>query len=100
MLSLLAATLAELGDTPEAIAATLAEQGHKGVRENSSCCPIAVYLTGLGWEWVDVGHLDVHAWSDLGEEHVEPSAAVDAFISRFDLGEWPELVDEPEVADV
>lgn len=88
----LAQALEELPDTADNLAAWLAEQGIRGVRENQDCCPIANYLTGLGFNHVTVDDSYVQAYSDVtGWDGEEPESSVTEFVTRFDKGEWPEL---------
>lgn len=94
--------LAELPDTADGIAAYLIEQECRGRRRNARCCPVANYLTGTGEFFdadVDPALIDALIEGDQ-EARVETPAHIAEFIKRFDDGEWPELVDEPEVADV
>ncbi len=94
--------LAELGDTADGIAETFTARGIKGVPGFAACRPIANYLTGAGFEDVEVDPSYLYAYlPDHGSQHVTkvPEGVVE-FIERFDDGDWPELIDEPEVADV
>lgn len=95
MLSLsLSQALAALPEDPVAIAARLGAQGCRGIRENNECCPIANYLTGLGFvgAWVDPEQIAV----DDEDYPVDTPPAVGEFVNRFDKGDWPELVSDPE----
>jgi len=86
--------LAELPGTAEGIATFLRERGIRGVPENPDCCPIANYLTGLGFERVDVeeGRIRVGNGPDL--QRVTTPRRIARFIYRFDHAlEWPELVE-------
>lgn len=102
MLSL-AQALAALPDTADGIAAHLAEKGIRGGRREAEHCPIANYLTGTGFHTASVSPLCVIAWveTDLGRaETADLPDRVNQFVSRFDAGEWPALVCEPEAGDV
>lgn len=100
MLSL-AEALAAMPDTADGIADRLAELGIRGARKDDFCCPIANYLkrtANVVDPAVDAGF--VEGLVENGEEVVcGTSEAVADFVLRFDLGAWPELVDEPEDDD-
>jgi hypothetical protein len=94
--------LAQLPGTADGIAEQLHAGGIKGVRADDGCCPLAVYLTGLGFDTpsVDVG--TISAWIDGDEPQYESEwtpSHVEDFIRRFDAGAWPELVSDPEADD-
>lgn len=89
------ALLAALGDTPEAVAATLLAGGYRGDPGSACGCPVAKYLEAEGLEGVLVyGQVrwNGSGWLDLPDP-------VLSFTSRFDGdadypdtdGEWPEL---------
>lgn len=102
MLSL-AEALAELPDTADGIANHLIVEGIRGVREMPNCCPVANYLTRAGFHLVEVTADEVTAdevTADDGWRRIETPNGVASFVLRFDQGEWPELVDEPEADDV
>lgn len=100
----LAEALAALPDTADAIAAHLAAAGVKGVPENGECCPVANYLTGLDFDRVSVtlSRIQSRDYPDSRLADIRTPPPVQAFVRRFDAGEWPELVlaDTAEVADV
>ena len=85
--------LAELGDTPDAVAAHLQQLGITGVRQDNFCCPVARYLgrvTNIDDPAVEPGL--VEGFNGNGEfRECETPDAVGAFVIRFDNGEWPEL---------
>lgn len=85
------ALLAALGDTPEAVAATLLAGGHRGDPGSACGCPVAVYLRSEGVEYAEVDGNSV-AWD---AESVLAPTAIGDFVVRFDgdddEGEWPEL---------
>lgn len=99
MLSL-AEALAALPDTADGIAAHLHAKGIRGVRENAEYCPIANWLRTLGFVGPYVAPdyiaVDQESWS------VPTPGPVADFATRFDRGEWPELVldDTAEATDV
>lgn len=96
MLSL-AEALAALPDTSDGIAAHLAAKGIRGVREMPGCCPVANYLTEAGFHLVEVNDDEVSA--DEERRCIDTPANIASFVRRFDDGEWPELVSEPEDDD-
>ena len=91
----IAELIAELGDTPDAIAYHLAESRITGRRADATCCPLAVYLRraeqGLDWVEVygpaiDVGTLDGHTVSlSMPDEVYE-------FVTLFDTERYPHLL--------
>lgn len=92
MLSL-AEALAALPGTADDIAAHLHEQGVRGVPDIGECCPIANYLTGLGFDRVSVTLSRVQARPpDRHLDDVRTPWWIAEFVHRFDEGAWPELV--------
>lgn len=85
--------MAELGDTPEAVAANLAAAGITGYRRSACDCPIAAYLEARVPAADAVGGTTVcvDPGGDLPYEEVPVPPAVAEFIRRFDGGEWPAL---------
>jgi hypothetical protein len=84
-------------DTPEEVADFLHKRGIKGNRVEANSCPVAQYITSsnFGFEWASVfdtvgagKHLD-----DVGVSITTPTA-VRTFVSEFDLGKYPHLVQE------
>jgi len=92
--------LADLGDSPDAVAETLRAAGITGVREVGSACPVANWLHH---QEPTLGDLEVSEeevallLSDDDEpgdhfEWVIQTDAVADFIVRFDHGHYPDLV--------
>lgn len=85
--------LAGLGDTPDAIAVTLAARGITGDPHNCVTCPIAQFLATLpGVTSVSVGTST--AGVNAGNDHVEIylPEAVTAFVGAFDAERFPQLI--------
>lgn len=89
--------LEALGATEGAVAQTLVDGGHVGVRHNCSRCPIAVYLaaTDLGWpaQVSGVG-VFVEFTDTAGDDYSIVVRLTDAaldFATFFDCGVYPEL---------
>jgi hypothetical protein len=90
-----------LPDTAGGIAAHLEVHGIKGGRVRACECALANYLTSLGFTDVMVGHSGISAIGDDRRQRVSTlPAVVHEFMTRFDGGEWPELVDDLEAGDV
>lgn len=88
--------LAELPDTADGIAAYFIEQECRGKQRFATCCPVANYLTGIGYDEATVSKFEINVWIDddeAGELEADTPDAIADFIQRFDQGEWPELVD-------
>jgi hypothetical protein len=102
----LTAKLAKLGDTPDAVAATLLAEGCRGKPAQSARCPVARYLQKLGWSEVSVGLRDASIFDDgineIGVNEIATprfSRAVAEFIFGFDADEYPGLYEpDPEAA--
>src|SRR3989442_4913396 len=83
----------DLGETPDAIARALKEQGIVGRRQNPTECPVAHHLR------FTLGLQGVQVWSDLvtglskkdEDTAVVPPTAVRDFVERFDAGAYAEL---------
>lgn len=93
---MLAQALADLGDTPDAVADHLRSLGLKGKPVSGDCCPIARYLVQRGFEWASVNHLSVLVNNPAREfaQHIEPCPKpVRRFIQRFDDGVYLDLVE-------
>ena len=98
--------LAALGDTRDAVAATLKDKGIKGYRNSLGSCPVARYLRTCGYQWayvmahnVTVGESQAPGAitpyrTSQGEIAVLPSEAVSSFIIAFDQGMYPEVNEE------
>lgn len=88
------AKLAELGDTPDAIAESLRARGIKGDKRSATSCPLANYLRECGaeypvvfdWAWVT---------QDDGEQGVEVPAHAYQFARSFDADAYPFLESAP-----
>jgi hypothetical protein len=63
--------LADLGDTPHAIAGALFEAGRFGIPGECGSCPVAVHLAlTLCLYDVAVGDLEITAWPAYGQEGI------------------------------
>jgi hypothetical protein len=91
-----AAALAELGDTPDAVADRLRALEIKGWRGSESMCPVAVYLARVDYSWV-VEVLDIEVWFHI--ERLDDAfemplpEPVSEFVQRFDKGVYLDLAD-------
>lgn len=85
--------LAELPDTAEGIAAFLGEKESRGKRCDGWQCPMASYLTSLGFPdpFVQPDFVQVKNEDGWGYQEPPTPIALRDFIERFDDGEWPEL---------
>lgn len=83
--------LADLGDTPETVAAVLQAQGCLGLRVKHVDCPVSRYLSRiLGYAVsVDPYHALVLKAPELVVVPLPP--AVEWFVRQFDAGAFPEL---------
>lgn len=85
-------TIAQLGTTPDEIAAFLEGQGIKGVPESAYNCPVATYLNQIFPEnCIGVRTYASALTVDGLHEEIEHPTAVKAFISRFDCGDYRNL---------
>lgn len=84
--------LSELPDTADEIARMLIEADCQGRMRNGKCCPMANYLTRLGFvePFVQPDYVQVNGAMP------PTSSALEDFVERFDEGEWPELVSDRE----
>jgi len=83
---------ADLGDSPDAIAAFLEGQGIKGFRMSAFQCPVAIYLSRATGVRIGVA-------SYIGENErndIVPPGPVSKFVQAFDVGYYPQLGLEPE----
>ena len=91
--------IADLGDTPDAIAYHLAEAGITGTRSDATCCPIANYLRRAEpcIDLVDVlgDVIDVYTITGHRATLTAPDE-VNEFISLFDTERYPHLLTRPE----
>lgn len=81
--------LTGLGDTPDLVAGSLLRAGVTGVRQRTTACPIAVYLTGQldEVEEAAVSGEAITLWlpgPDMTEVATPPAVA--AFVALFDMG--------------
>lgn len=82
--------LAALGDTPDAVADQLRALGIKGGQSDYCGCPIANYLLQSGaYTCVFVAPSEILADADM----VQTPMPIAAFIGRFDVGDYPDLID-------
>lgn len=87
------ARLTELGDTPDAIAATLRDLGVTGARVGGDC-PLFHYLRGTipAVRWVtDDAVFDARPVDSRATRLAVLDEVVHTFIRRFDSGAYPEL---------
>lgn len=92
--------LAGLGDTPEAVAASLGGRNITGFTGDCNHCPVAVLIVdefGGDWKVTEYSVTDVTVTFPGGQ--VETPDSVCEFISRFDNYEFPELIDPEELVD-
>jgi len=85
-MSRLLQALSDLGNTMDAVAATLRTKGIKGRRRSTCSCPVAKYLLSLGFVGVTVGD---EVW--VGDTMQRTPEAVCEFIATFDGGGYPDL---------
>lgn len=96
--------LEDLGETDDAIAASLKKEGCKGLPGDPCECPLAVYLTskltGLRAE-VYMSCIAVYE-SDMNFSlaRIPLGTAVSRFASRFDSGRYPDLLKELPEGDI
>ena len=96
----LSALLASLGDTPDAVAATLTAAGVKGGKRKPCDCPVSNHITAQTGRPCAVG--DLVCWLyPVGKSgdywnavKVRAPLAVTKFVAEFDAGAYPELVEE------
>lgn len=92
--------LADLGDTPDAVADRLRALGITGQQVSGCACPIALYLNQNGFSGASVNHLTALVKNPAGDFktiEVAMPRPVSRFINRFDDGVYLDLV---EVAHV
>ncbi|WP_433299019.1 hypothetical protein ACQP2F_45080 [Actinoplanes sp. CA-030573] len=86
--------LAALGETPDAIAARLAELGENGYRDAADRCPIANYLIHTVSLVRSVAVLDrvidLYTWTDINIGLATTDPVAD-FVFLFDGGRYPQL---------
>lgn len=95
--SKLTRALADLGDSPEAVAAVLEANGCRGQRMSAGYCPVATYLKRtLAVRFVNVDSAECRAVPEgpIGQRSwytVDTPPAVGAFVDRFDRGHFARL---------
>lgn len=80
--------LKQLGFSPEEVAHSLMELGIKGKIHDADHCPLAVYLLRQGARFITV-HAHCLEFERL---KVRTPSAIARFISLFDAGRWPEVI--------
>lgn len=89
------AELVHLGDTEDEIAAALRARGIKGRRKEACTCPIANFLVAVfGEECHPEVDDDITFLGWNPKERLAVPAAVLDFIEAFDLGSYPQLIEE------
>jgi hypothetical protein len=88
------AQLAALGDTEQAVAATLSAGGYRGCPGRAGHCPICDYLTATVRNAWNVFVCQKHV-AFGGGRFVATPPPVAAFIHAFDRGQYPGLVGVP-----
>lgn len=86
------AALAALGDTAEQVAATLTAAGCTGQRHEAYECPVYRWLQSRGLPVESVVSNAVYL-KDAPYKEIRLPGAVRCFVSRFDRGEFPGLVE-------
>lgn len=89
------AALAELGDTPDAVADSLRAKGIKGARRAECDCPVANYLRTLdGISEIEVSGTEVFLGPSIDQGiGIEMPVSVAGFVHHFDEGVYLDLVD-------
>lgn len=86
-----AAALAALGDSSDAVAETLEREGCEGIRNKEDACPVYLYLS----KQFPMTAVDTEAaWFQPAEEDEQPvplPEPVALFIGRFDKGAFDSL---------
>ena len=87
--------LIALGDEDQKVAAVLRSKGIKGRKNEACACPIANYLAEIFGEMstpeVEESTVKFLGW---GDDHMQLPDAVQDFVESFDLGWFPELIEE------
>ena len=89
--------LAELGDTPDAVADSLRAKGIKGKRNKVQCCPVANYIrsNAQGLSFVCVVRRTVGFMAEdqaiSTRQWTATTNAVETFTRRFDEGVYLDL---------
>jgi hypothetical protein len=90
--------LNRLGETPDRVAQTLQALGHKGTPTWPESCPVANYLREYYGNASVANRILV--WKDSEDapknfdNAVQTPDVINDFITAFDAGEYPELVNE------
>jgi hypothetical protein len=79
--------LQELGNTPDAVAASLQEIGIKGIKKKSCHCPIANYISALTGKQCAVNSVVILLVEGFESEPIN-NGAVSGFITNFDQGKY------------
>lgn len=82
--------LARLGDS-DRIAEFLTQRGVTGVRNESTSCPVSVYLSEQSRGLVVVGTESTLLHGPIDSHIVKHPQALGAFIDAFDSGAYPKL---------
>lgn len=83
--------LAQLGDTPDQIAANLTKLGIKGARQRSCACPIFNYLAKAGVPLIGVDSEMVAYPDSVSRDMLWLPEPVGQFVYRFDQGDYRAL---------
>lgn len=90
-----------LGTTPRAVAANLSAMGFQGRRDEPTSCPVANYLKasvdGAVQAEVRIDDDDLYVRLDSADcgrvDAIITSRAAPEFVLRFDLGDYPDLIE-------
>jgi hypothetical protein len=96
----IAGLIAELGDTPDAIAYHLAEAGITGFRADATCCPITNYLLCAEPLLVSVavlGNAIEFSAATGADGTLTAPDEIEEFVSLFDTERFPHLITRTEV---
>jgi len=85
-------SLASLGKSPGAIAKSLKARKIKGLQKEPGYCPIAMFLFSKFNKGVFVNG----SFIEVGEQRTHTPKPITNFISTFDSGAYPELLQENE----
>jgi len=86
--------VSDLGSNVKTIAKRLKARGIKGYQGEGSSCPLANYFLDCGFDEVSVPDSDVVEMFRLDDELFPMPKAFRNFVSQFDDGKFPELVEE------
>lgn len=83
----------QLGSTADEVALNLQRAGITGKRGEPDCCPVANYLSGIGFVGALVQlHHEEYLEISTPDEAADASKAVEDFVASFDGGAYPFLV--------